>query len=312
MRPEVGEQLRKDPRVKAVLPVRTHQLTYRERMVFMLAIDADALRGPAADVPLARNLNKFPRLTEPGTALVSENFAALYGVSVGDRITIDGRENDEQLEVIGTVLDYSWNRGTIIVNRAWYRKAYADDQIDLFDVFLKPGHDPQEVVEDLQKESWVHDNLLVVVTRAEGRQLVVDMIRRFYGMLYVQQVVVGLVALMGVISALFIAVLQRRRELGLLRAVGASRSQVLHTVLAEATLMGLLGSVIGFVIGLGLEWYVVRLLLLDEAGWVFPMQVPWEACGVVFGLSVVLATTVGLWPAFHATRMRIPDAIAYE
>ena len=106
--------------------------------------------------------------------------------------------------------------------------------------------------------------------------------------------------------------LQRRRELGLLRAVGASRGQVLGTVLAEAALMGVFGAFIGFLVGLVLEWYVIHLILLDESGFVFPMLVPWKPLAVVFGLSVVLATLVGLWPAYHATRLRIAEAIAYE
>jgi putative ABC transport system permease protein len=115
-----------------------------------------------------------------------------------------------------------------------------------------------------------------------------------------------------VVSALFISVLQRRRELGLLRAVGASRGQVLGTVLAEAALMGLFGALIGFVLGLFIEWYTIRLILLDEAGFTFPMLVPWKPAAIVFGLAVVLAALVGLWPAYHATRLRIADAIAYE
>jgi len=53
-------------------------------------------------------------------------------------------------------------------------------------------------------------------------------------------------------------------------------------------------------------------LLLDEAGFVFGLRVPWAEAGVVFGLSVLLATVVGLWPAWQATRIRIAEAIAYE
>jgi ABC-type lipoprotein release transport system permease subunit len=45
---------------------------------------------------------------------------------------------------------------------------------------------------------------------------------------------------------------------------------------------------------------------------VFALRVPWLPAGVVFGASVVLATLVGLWPAYQATRLRIPEAIAYE
>jgi putative ABC transport system permease protein len=151
-----------------------------------------------------------------------------------------------------------------------------------------------------------------VVTRDAYRDEISRVLHRFYGLLYAQQFLVGLVAMLGVISALFISVLQRRRELGLLRAVGATRGQILRAVLAEATLMGLIGVVIGFFAGLLLEWYVLRILILDEAGIVFPVLVPWVACVVVFGLSVLSATLVGLWPAYHATRLRIPEAIAYE
>jgi putative ABC transport system permease protein len=183
--------------------------------------------------------------------------------------------------------------------------------VDVLDVYLRPGADPEAVSRDI-REGWGRQEALFPTTRAEMHRLVRDQLRRVYYLAYAQQLVVGLVALLGVISALFISVLQRRRELGLLRAVGASRGQVLGTVVAEASLMGVLGAAIGFAVGLVLEWYVVRLMLLDEAGFVFPMRVPWLGAGVVLALTVLLATLVGLWPAYHATRLRIPEAIAYE
>src|SRR5262249_11346752 len=123
---------------------------------------------------------------------------------------------------------------------------------------------------------------------------------------------VGLVAGLGVVVASLISVLQRRRELGLLRAVGASRPQVLRSVLAEATLMGLIGSAIGLLVGIPLEWYAIRVVLFDEAGFLFPVRIPWLAAGGITGFAVVLATLAGLGPALHAIRLRIPEAIAYE
>jgi len=80
----------------------------------------------------------------------------------------------------------------------------------------------------------------------------------------------------------------------------------------RAALMGLFGALLGFVVGLFIEWYTIRLILPDETGFVFPMLVPWKPAAVVFGLAVVLAALVGLWPAYHATRLRIAEAIAYE
>ena len=96
--------------------------TYRNRLIVMLALDCERLRQGGEPHSLARNLTRFPRLREPGTALVSENFAALYKVKVGDKITVNGLDGPIELEVIGTLVDYTWNRGTILVDREWFSR----------------------------------------------------------------------------------------------------------------------------------------------------------------------------------------------
>jgi putative ABC transport system permease protein len=305
---DVKESLKND--IEAAVGIRFHILDFRDRLIFMLAIDANAFDSGSTR-SLARNLGKYPRLREGGTALVSENFAALYGVHPGDCISVRGRNGPIELEVIGTMVDYTWNRGTLLVDRAWFSKQFGDDLVDIWDVYLRPGADPAAVRDQIQ-EKFGQQEALYGATRAEMHKSIELGIDRIYTLGYAQFFIVGLVTLLGVVSALFISVLQRRRELGLLRAVGASRGQVLGTVLAEASLMGLFGALIGFLVGLILEWYTIRLILFDEAGFVFPMLVPWKPAAVVFALSLILATLVGLWPAYHATRLRIAEAIAYE
>src|SRR5438093_13494764 len=138
------------------------------------------------------------------------------------------------------------------------------------------------------------------------------MIQQIYGIAYGQQVVVMLVAALGVITSLLISVRQRRREMGLLRAIGAARAQVVRSVLCEACLMGLLGTVIGLLVGIPLEWYVLDVVLVEECGYVFPMYIPWKQGLIIGGLAMLPATLAGLGPALYAVRQRIPDAIAYE
>jgi putative ABC transport system permease protein len=113
-------------------------------------------------------------------------------------------------------------------------------------------------------------------------------------------------------AALLISVIQRRRELGLLRAVGATRGQVIRTVLAEAFLMGAIGTLLGLLIGLPLEWYVVHVLLLDEAGFDFPVAYPWLSAAFVAAVAMALAALAAQLPALRAGRLRIVEAIAYE
>src|SRR5207244_1834716 len=115
----------------------------------------------------------------------------------------------------------------------WYREAFADPQVDLWDLYLEPGRDPEQVRQVLQKE-WGPREALFAATRAEVHEDVAAQLHRIYHLAYAQQSVLGLVALLGVTSAIFISVLQRQRELGLLRAVAASRGQAPASVVAEA------------------------------------------------------------------------------
>jgi putative ABC transport system permease protein len=315
----LGDQLRTLPEVQAVLPGRMHFLEFRKRIVMLIAIDTDVfdprpgdtLPAKTFDHGLAKKLRDHPELRKGGTALVSENFAALYHLAPGDPLSIDGLDKVLELQIVGTVDDYTWNRGTIIVDRKWYRENFKDSQINVFDVYIRPGND-SAAVERAMVDRWGKSDALTVISREDTRTVLTKQLRKVYGIAYAQESVVGLVALLGVISALFISVLQRRRELGLLRSIGATRLQVLCAVLAEAILMGIIGALLGFGIGLLLQWYLLDLVLFDESGFVFPMRIPWLASAIVIGLSVVLATLVGLLPAYYATRLRIAEAIQYE
>jgi putative ABC transport system permease protein len=310
----VGVELAKRSDVEAALPVRFHYLNYQGQFINMIAVDARAFHGADQGRAMARNLGRFPRLIEKGTVLASENFAALHHVGFGDHITVPGRSSrDLELEIIGTVVDYSYPKGTLIVDRGWFSEEFGDDQVDVFDVYLKQGADAAAVKAELEMPGgYARKQSVFVGTRDELHAAVSDQMARLYSLAYAQQFIVGVVSLLGVVSALFISVLQRRRELGLLRAVGATQSQVLWSVLAEAALMGAVGAAIGAAAGLALEWYMLRVLLFDEAGFMFPVRVPWLTGGAVLALCVVLSTFAGLWPAWHTTRMRIPEAIAYE
>jgi putative ABC transport system permease protein len=312
-----ADQLRAIPEVEAIMAVRFHRLDYlspvdgQKRIVMLLGIDPRAFDQLPPDRPLARSLQQNRRLREPGTAVVSANFAALYRKQLGDRITIPGRNHSVDLEIVGITTDYTWNRGTIFVDREWLRQEFADQQVDVFDLFLKPGSDVQAVRQHIEQR-YGEEEALFLMDRREINTEVNNSLNKVYSLAYAQQTVIGLVALMGVVSALFISVLQRRRELGLLRAVGATRAQILRSVLAEAILMGLVGAVIGFVIGLILQWYLLEIIILDEAGFTFPFRFALFEAGVVSVAAVTLATLAGLAPAYQATRLSIPEAIAYE
>src|SRR5262249_7589865 len=158
--------------------------------------------------------------------------------------------------------------------RQFYLDHWDDYRVDAFDVYLEPGADGATVKAEIERR-YKQEHRLWVLSRAELQGHIDGMIERLYGIAFGQQLVVMVVAALGVVMALLISVLQRRRELGLLRAVGATRSQVVRCVVAEASLMGLIGTLIGLTVGIPLEWYALRVVILEETGYSFPVYVPW-------------------------------------
>src|SRR5262249_42280744 len=155
-----------------VVPMRFRYLDWRHEgravRVLLLALDAEAYhaanehrRPPLPDAAL------YARLKEPGTALVSENFAALYGVRAGDRLTFPGGDGPVTVNVLGSVADYSCGRGTLIVDRTQYRAAFNAYLIDVLDVYLPEGADAQVARERLRQQPWAAEQSLCILTREE-------------------------------------------------------------------------------------------------------------------------------------------------
>jgi putative ABC transport system permease protein len=308
MGPNVARDLRALPGVDRVMTIRYARPEYNGTIVFLIAVDtAEYARGTRERVPDGLpDLEKFLALPGTDDVLVSDNFALRHGVKTGDLIELPGANGPVSVRVVGTVRDYSWSRGSVIMDRASYARRTGDDLIDVCHVFLKPGANPKPV------EDYAGKYGLFATDREALRNFLSELINRVYLLAYVQQVVLGLVAALGVVTALLISVLQRKRELGLLLAVGATPAQVLRTVLAEAVLMGVFGTALGLLIGLPMEWYVVRVVLVEETGFVLDVVVPWREAFLIAGGALATATLAGLLPAWHAVRTRIPDAIQWE
>jgi putative ABC transport system permease protein len=304
----VARDLRALPGVDRVMTVRYARPEFNDTIVYLVAVDAvDYARATRARAPEGLpDLEKFLALPGTDDVLVSDNFALRHGVGVGDTIHLPGPTGPVALRVTGTVRDYSWSRGSVFMDRARYAQLFGDDLVDICHVFLKPGSSSKPV------EEFAGRYGLFATDRAALRKFLSELIGRVYLLAYIQQIVVGAVAALGVVTALLISVLQRKRELGLLLAVGATPGQVMGTVLAEAVLMGVFGTALGLLIGLPMEWYVVRVVLAEETGFVLDVVVPWREAFAIAGGAILTATLAGLLPAWHAVRTRIPDAIQWE
>ena len=126
------------------------------------------------------------------------------------------------------------------------------------------------------------------------------------------QVLLGLailIAVLGVVNTLALSVLERTRELGLLRAIGLSRMATMRMITVEAVVITVFGAALGLAVGVGLGSAVVRGLA-DEG--LKEVVLPWEQMGIYLVLGAVVGVIAAILPAIRAARTNVLSAISYE
>jgi putative ABC transport system permease protein len=130
--------------------------------------------------------------------------------------------------------------------------------------------------------------------------------------LTIVQILLGvamLIAVLGIVNTLVLSVLERTRELGMLRAIGLRRGQTMRMITVESVVISLFGSLLGIVVGAGLGAAVVRAL--KDKG-ISELSLPW---GLMVGYLIagaIVGVVAAVIPAIRAARLNVLNAIAYE
>ena len=318
MRQNVWRRLDSVAGVEAATPVRYFEAKWqapndqRESILFM-GFDpgsygqvADFVFDGAESSPQAA----LARLAAGGAVFVSTVMSERYGLQSGDRVTLYTKEGPHTFNVAAVVVDY-YNQG-MVIKGSWQdmRRYFREDDANTFLVKVQPGVDPTAVAQQIDDLYGKRHRLVVTTNRAlMGR--ISSLEQQAFTLFDMLALITMLVGFFGITNTLTMNVLERRRELGMLRAVGMSQEQILRMVLAEAALMGLVGAVMGLVLGAVLA-RIFMLAMTTMSGyrlaWVFPL----EKVVLALLIGILTALVAALLPALRATRIRILEAIRYE
>jgi len=177
-------------------------------------------------------------------------------------------------------------------------------------VYVKnaPGADPASVRAELDRELAAFPSV-TVLDQASLKDQINGQFDRVFGFIYALLALAVIVAFIGIVNTLALSVHERRREVGLLRAVGTSRPQVRRMVVLEAVLISVFGAALG--VALGLVYGALLQKVLEPQG-VTVLAIPTAQIGWFLALSVVGGMLAALWPAFTASRLDVLRAIASE
>jgi putative ABC transport system permease protein len=216
------------------------------------------------------------------------------------------------ISIVGIITDWSDQQGSIFLDRAVYEKYWKDDTVNVFRVYVSPGTDPQAVRQRiLEQLSPAHPRLLVL-TNAEVRSWVLSLTDQWLQLTYSQVFIAVLVAILGIVNTLTVSIIDRKRELGVLRAVGGFRRQIRQTVWMEAVAIGLVGLALGVLFGAANLYFLLQITGRDLSGMHLPYRFPFSIAAMLLPTILAAAFFSALWPAEAAVRTSLVEALEYE
>jgi putative ABC transport system permease protein len=299
------------PEVDTVRRVRIVEMPFRGFTLKAIASDTEAFLRHAHWILLEGELAEIAPALRAGAVMVSENFARHFHVHRGDRIALSTQDGTRTFRVVGVFVDYSSDVGSVMFDRPTYVAAFHDSRVDTYELHLHNPSDAQRVRRYVQARfGESHD--LFVLTNREFRDGINDTTEQIFSLVRALELVALIVAVLGIINAQLANVLDRIREIGVLRALGMLRRQVSRMIVIEAVLVGVIGTLAGIGLGSAIGHVLLSHINLVQTGWYFPYRLSIRAIVEVSCLTVPAAALAGLYPARAASRLEVADALEYE
>ncbi|HEX8627645.1 MAG TPA: FtsX-like permease family protein, partial [Catenuloplanes sp.] len=285
---------------------------------WLLGIDPDA----AAMSPVSYAQGSAAQALAPGRVAVGMGYARDHGLSLGDAVTLRTRAGHTAVLTIGALLaeeqnpaagrrkeklgDSSRHGSRPTVGLSTLDQLAPGTPDDALRVSLARGADPGATAVALRSALAGYPQARVR-GQAEYKALAGGQIDVLLFLVYGLLALTIIIAVLGVVNTLALSVVERTREVGLLRAIGGSRTQIRRMVRLESTLIAVYGAVLG--LALGLAWGVAAQRVLAAEG-VDVLTVPWTTIAAVLVGSALVGLLAAALPARRAARMNVLAAIA--
>lgn len=303
--PAIGDQMAAVDGVQAVYRLRFEPVQVDGQTVFLGAMSPASFDKILKQTMTSGSLADFRK----DTVIVRDNYAKQKGWTLGTFLTSEINAQSVPLRVVGIFsMEQGTNLSDVLTTIDTMDAAGVRSADSFLAVDLAPGADKAAVQRQLDKIV----EPLPLTSVADQKAYADAQAQRLDVVLYLLYALLGLaivIAIFGVINTLGLSIIERTREIGLLRAVGLNKAQVRRMVVLESTTISLLGAALG--LGLGLLFgFALQRALADQG--LTELALPWAQIGISVAVALVVGVLAGLWPAVRATNLDVLKAIATE
>ena len=308
----MAPQIATVPGVERVQMFRSNRIMFRSKPAMVAAVEMNSVRETARNEPVAGDADDMYRRAAAGEGvIVADNFAQLHGLGLGDEVDIPAPYGMVRLPIVGIIVDFFDQQGTVYMDRTVFLQYWRDDTVSDFRVFVAPG----SAIDDVRRRVinlYAGQRHVFILTNDEGREYILRIAGQWFGLMNVQIAIAVLVAILGIVNTLTVSITDRRRELGVLKAVGALRGQVRVAIWLEAASVAAIGLILGSVLGAVNLYYLLEIVQRDALGWRLNYQYPVTTLLMLVPIMLAAAFVAALWPSEAAVRRSLVEALAYE
>jgi putative ABC transport system permease protein len=309
---ELSGLIQNVPGVEEVQLVRNARVPFRGIPVLVIAIEEDKAGRTVHQAVVAGTHEEMHRLAHEGKGtIVSDSFAQIHNMRMGEIVDLRTPSGVLQLPIVGIIKDFSDMQGSLFIDRSVYLRWWKDETVNVARVYVKKGEDPATVRQRVV-DALAGRQRLLVLTNREVREWIISLMDQWFALTYNQIAVAILVAVLGIVNTLTVSITDRRREMGVMQAVGGLRKQIRHTVWIEALTISVIGLVLGTGLGAINLYYSLGMVKRDFGGldldYIFPVAF------VAFMVPTILiaAFVAAVGPAESAVRGSLVEALEYE
>jgi putative ABC transport system permease protein len=309
--PELAERVRNTPGIAAVTTVRQSETQLDGLATQVIGVDPQSYPQLAGLVFSAGDAETaYPQLAEGRALIINGMLASQQRLKIGDTLPLPTVNGVQTYEVVGVGLDYLNSKvPSLYLSHANLAADFGQVNDVLFMANRTPDADRTAV------ESALGDLLvdypafsLFSYDRWRAVQMEGNMTRTYA--LYVLMVLLAVPSLLALANTLGINVLERTREIGVLRAIGGTRRQVQRMIIAESLLLSAMGIAFGILAGIWLGYVIVGVM--NVSGFIMPYYFPYMGVVVTVAVGLIFGVLAALWPARHAAQLNIVGALKYE
>ncbi len=305
----VAPAVSKLPSVAAAASLRSGRAELKDGKGVSLAGLDPAVATQVIRVAWTQGSDDTLRRLTPQDALLKQDWAESQSLSVGSTFALyNAKGEPTSFTVRGLYEDRGQFFGDVIVTDRVVRDQFDTPTVTVALIVAAPGASDGVVRSEIAGLLERDFPTLEPQTRKEFLDMQVGAVNQILYVFYVLLALSVVIALFGIVNTLALSVYERTRELGMLRAVGASRRQIRRIVRGEAVITSLMGAVLGVAIGVIFGALVSRPL--ESEG--FVLAIPWGTLVVLFVLSAIAGVVAAIGPARRASRIDVLAAVTQQ